>query len=144
VIAQLKADEQPSGTGPDSIGTRLVDQARFLGTIPGGNSVYVVPTTRGKLCVLIATVSETCVDALSRTRPATLTTLTPSPNKPSVVWGVTMDGVESVSFTANGAPVTTPVTNNFYSWTGPSNTGGPVRVADATAHFGDGSSVLLR
>jgi hypothetical protein len=143
ILAQLKADQQPAGAGVDSIGIRLVNQARLLGTLPDRTAVYAVPTSKGKLCVLVATVAETCVDALSPTRPATLTILTPAPDKPTTIWGVAMDGVESISFTANGTAVTAPVHNNFYAWQNSLGTR-RVHLAAATANFSDGSPVPLR
>jgi hypothetical protein len=100
VAAQVRAAELPPGHPVDSIGTRLVGSARLVGQLPSGRNVYVVPTTKGKLCVAVAGRAQSCGEALTRTSPITLTLLKDASLVPPVVYGVAMDGVASVSFTA--------------------------------------------
>jgi hypothetical protein len=57
VQAQLRADLAPPG-GVDQIGGRLTASARLVGTLPSGKKVYVVPTSKGRLCVVVAGLAE--------------------------------------------------------------------------------------
>jgi hypothetical protein len=143
VAAQLKSNEQPPGTGIDRIGERLVEEARLLGELPDGHKVYVVPTSKGKLCIVVAEQAESCGEQLSRSRPITMTVAQPGPGVPPIVWGATIDDVVSVSFAANGSDVSVPVRANFYLWQG-SHGASRVTISTATARFADGSRVVVR
>jgi hypothetical protein len=139
VIEQLRKNEFSPPGWISPIGTRLVDQARLLGELPDGHKVYAVPTSKGKLCILVAEYAESCGDPLTRARPITLTISKTGPSSPHVIWGATADDVVSVSFEVGGQPVTVPVENNFYAWEGQATArlGG---VSPATVTFSDGSS----
>jgi len=74
VQAQLHSDLPPSG-GVDQIGERLSSSARYFGTLPSGRRVYVVPTSKGRLCVVVADLAESCGDPLTQAEPVTFTTV---------------------------------------------------------------------
>src|SRR5919205_582383 len=50
VVAELRADE---ASGGDQIGTHDIASARLVGTLPSGRHVYVLTTSKGRLCVLV-------------------------------------------------------------------------------------------
>jgi hypothetical protein len=142
VIAQLRADEPPAGA-VDAIGTRLIAQSRRLGSLPAGNVVYAVPTSKGKLCIVVSASAESCGEPLNRAHPVTMTVDEPGPGRAPVVWGATADGVVSISFDAGSELITVPVTNNFYVWQGtPTEAQAPIGVATVT--FNDGSTASAR
>lgn len=141
VAAQLKSDEQPPGTGVDPIGKRLVDQARLLGALPDGHRVYAVPSSKGKLCIVLASRSESCGDALTHDRPITLTIEQAGPGISPVVFGATTDDVLSVSFTIGGESVTAPAHHNFFAWEG-SPSQAQQGVSSATVTFADGTTAI--
>ena len=140
VIEQLRKNEFSPPGWISPIGSRLVDQARLLGELPDGQKVYAVPTSKGKLCILVAEYAESCGDPLTRARPITLTIAKAAPGAPHVIWGATADAASvSVSFEVGGQPVTVPVENNFYAWEGQptARLGG---VSPAVVTFSDGTS----
>jgi hypothetical protein len=140
VIEQVRKNEgswPPGWVSP--IGSRLVDQARLLGELPDGHKVYAVPTSKGKLCILVAESGESCSDPLTRERPITLTISKVGPGSPHVIWGVTANDVVSVSFEVGGQPVTVPVENNFFAWEG-QPTAKLAAVSPATVTFLDGTT----
>jgi hypothetical protein len=143
VLAQLRADERPPGSGPDPIGRRLVDQARLLGTLPDGHDVYAVPTTYNRLCIVVATLAETCGDALTHARPITFTLIEPGRGAAPVVWGATANDVASVRFQIGGQDVTATVHNNFYAWQG-TVAQAQAPVSKTTVTFTDGSQQTAR
>jgi hypothetical protein len=115
VQVQLRADLVPPG-GVDQIGGRLTGSSRFVGALPSGRKVYVVPTTKGRLCVLVAGLAESCGSPLSQQEPVTFTTTWEHPGEPAYVYGVARDGVESVSFNAGSRRVTVPVEHNLFAY----------------------------
>jgi hypothetical protein len=125
---------------PDGvIGTRLSDEARLLGELPNGRKVYIVPTTKSKLCVVVAEGGGSCYAPLSRVAPITFTLSKDGPAAPHVIWGAATDDVVSVSFELGGQPVTVPVEGNFYAWEGqPTET--MKDVSPATVTFSDGTT----
>jgi hypothetical protein len=143
VKEQLRVHETSWPGGISQIGSRLVDQARLLGELPDGHKVYAVPTSKGKLCILVAESArvggESCHEPLTRAEPITWTMSKVGPAAPLVIWGATTDDVVSVSFEVGGQPVTAPVENNFYAWEGqPTVTLGSV--SPATVTFSDGTT----
>lgn len=104
--------------GFSAIGTRLVEEARLLGKLPNGDKVYALPTSKGKLCIVVALRTESCSDPLTPEHPITFTISKVGPSSPHVVWGATADDVVSVSFTIAGEHVTVPVEGNLYAWEG--------------------------
>jgi hypothetical protein len=115
VQAQLRADLVPPG-GVDQIGGRLTESSRLVGTLPSGRRVYVVPTTKGRLCVVVAGLAESCGSALSQQEPVTFTSTWEHPGEPAYAYGVARDGVESVSFNAGARRVTVPVEHNLFAY----------------------------
>jgi hypothetical protein len=115
VQAQLRADLAPPG-GVDQIGGRLAGSSRLLGTLPSGRRVYVVPTTKGRLCVVVAGLAESCGSPLTQEEPVTFTTVWRHPGEPAYAYGVARDGVQSVSFDAGSRRVTVPVEHNLFAY----------------------------
>ena len=113
--AQLRADLAPPG-GVDQIGERLTGSSRFVGTLPSGRRVYVVPTTKGRLCVVVAGLAESCGSPLTQEQPVTFTTVWEHPGEPAYAYGIARDGVESVSFHAGSRRVTVPVEHNLFAY----------------------------
>lgn len=113
VQEQLRLDEPPAG-GIDQIGGRLFGSARFLGTLPTGPKIYVVSTQKGRLCVVVAHVAESCGDPLTRDEPVTFTTVWDRAGEPAYAYGVARDGVKSVSFQAGNRRITVPVEHNLF------------------------------
>jgi hypothetical protein len=143
VIEQLRRNEATPPGWISPIGTRLVDEARLLGELPDGHKVYAVPTSKGKLCILVAESVESCGDPLTRERPITFTLSKTGPSSPHVIWGATANAVVSVSFEVGGQPVTVPVKNNFYAWEG-QPTERLSGVSPATVTFSDGTTAPAR
>lgn len=112
VQAQLRDDSPPSG-GVDQIGGRLADSARLVGTV-NGRKVYVVPTQKAGLCVIVAGLAESCSSGLTRSEPVTMVTAWERPGEPGYIYGVALDGVRTVSFSVGGERVDVPVHDNFY------------------------------
>jgi hypothetical protein len=115
VEAQLRADLAPPG-GVDQIGGRLTGSSRFVGTLPSGRKVYVVPTTKGRLCVLVAGLAESCGSPLTQEEPVTFTTVWRHPGEPAYAYGIARDGVERVSFNAGSRRVAVPVEHNLFAY----------------------------
>jgi hypothetical protein len=122
VVAQLRADEAPGG---DQIGTRDVTSARLVGSLPSGRHVYVVTTSKGRLCVVVARLAESCGSPLTQTEPVTFTVVDRDGpgGEPAVAYGVARDGVKSVSFTVGGRRETVPVRANMFAYQGPAFVG---------------------
>ena len=138
VQAQLRSDTPPGG-GVDQIGARLSNSARYLGTLPSGRRVYVVPTSKGRLCVVVAGLAESCGDPLTQAQPVTFTTAWDHAGEPTYAYGVARDGVTSVAFTVAGdGRVTVPVRHNLFVYESrPSNS--HRSIGDITATFADGT-----
>ena len=120
VVAQLRADEAPGG---DQIGTRDIESARLVGSLPSGRHVYVVTTSKGRLCVVVARLAESCGYPLTQTEPLTFTSVdSDGPGgEPAVAYGVARDGVKSVSFTVGGRHETVPVRGNMFAYQAPAS-----------------------
>lgn len=112
--AWLAAEDQ-TGAMPQ-VGSHIFAASRRLGALPNGSAVYVVPTTRNRVCVVLEMSAESCGNPLSRTSPVTFTTVDsdgPGGTAP-VAYGYTLDGVKSVSFAVAGAPRAIAVSNNLF------------------------------
>jgi hypothetical protein len=107
--AMLQRDEQRNLAGRPLLG-----ESRLLGALPTGRRVYVVPTSAGKLCVVVETLAASCGRPLTKSAPLTFA-VTHSAKGP-VAYGVARDGVVSVSFTVDGRRVTVPVRNNLFAY----------------------------
>jgi hypothetical protein len=118
VVAQLRADEAPGG---DQIGTHDIQSARLVGTLPSGRHVYVVTTSKERLCVLVARLAESCGNPLTQREPVTYTIVDADGpgGEPAVAYGVARDGVKSVSFTVGGRHETVPVRRNMFAYQAP-------------------------
>ena len=137
VQAQLRADLASPGS-IDPIGGRLTGAARFIGTLPSGKPVYLIPTAKGRLCVLVAGLAESCGDPLTMRQPITFTTVFRHPGDPTYAYGVARDGVTAVSFTVSpGRPVTVPVQRNFFVYES-DRSSSPRGFADVRVTFSDG------
>lgn len=118
VVAQLQADEAPGG---DQIGTHDIRSARLVGTLPSGRHVYVVTTSKGRLCVVVARLAESCGNPLTQREPVTFTVVDRDGpgGEPAVAYGVARNGVKSVSFTVGGRHETVPVRANMFAYQAP-------------------------
>jgi hypothetical protein len=125
------------------VGARLVDEARLVGALADGRKVYVLPTSKSKLCIVVGEGDESCYAPLSRDEPATFAMAKTRPGAPHVVWGVATDGVVSVSFEIGRESVTVPVRNNFYAWQGHPSASLET-VSAMTATFSDGTTERVR
>lgn len=142
VIDQLRLDESPIENHGDQIGTHLNDSARFVGALPDGRKLYVVATTKERLCVVAASLAESCGYALSHDSPITMTVVEEGPGEPPLVYGVAVDGVDSVSFEVNGSPITVPVHQNVYAYQG-SAAEAQASISGTVVQFSDGSRLAL-
>lgn len=118
IVAQLREDEAPGG---DQIGTHEIQSARLVGSLPSGRHVYVVTTSKGRLCVVVARLAESCGDPLTQTEPLTFTIVDRDGpgGEPAVAYGVAKDGVKSVSFTVGGRHEAVPVRDNMFAYETP-------------------------
>jgi hypothetical protein len=118
-VSQLRSDELPAGArrGVDRVGTILADSSRLVGSL-GGHRVYVLRSSRGLLCVLLAGRGDSCGDQLSAACPITFLVEKDSAAAPPIAYGVARDGVVSVSFRNDGRPVTRPVRGNVFGYQG--------------------------
>jgi len=80
--------------------------------------VYVVTTSKERLCVVVARLAESCGYPLTQTEPLTFTVVdSDGPGgEPAVAYGVARDGVRSVSFTVGGRHETVPVRDNMFAY----------------------------
>jgi hypothetical protein len=140
VIDQLRVDQLPAGDPLDQIGGRRIDSSRLVGTLPSGRRVYLVPTSKGKLCVVVAGLAESCGDMLTREAPITFTVVDRGQGDPAVAYGVALDGVVSVSFKAGGRAVTVPVRDNFFVY----EASGGTAFSPPSVTFADGTTELAR
>ena len=120
VVAQLRTDEAPGG---DQIGTHDLRSARLVGSLPSGRRVYVVTTSKGRLCVVVARLAESCGNPLAQTEPVTVTIVdSDGPGgEPAVAYGVARDGVKSISFTVGGRRESVTVRNNMFAYQPPAS-----------------------
>jgi hypothetical protein len=125
-------------------GHLLPDTARFITELPSGMRFYTFATSAGGLC--LANVDPPgsnakggfeCGDSLSPSRPITIASEQANQATPPVNYGLAMDGVTAVSFTAAGADTTVPVTNNVWAYEGQAN------LTSITVHWKNGSTQTL-
>lgn len=139
-IAQFNSVYERMGHGhllPDS--TRLVRQ------LPSGMRFYTIATSAGGLCLANvyppggsnAKGGWECGDSLSQSRPITIGSQRPNRSVPPISFGLAIDGVTAVSFTAGGAETTVPVKGNVWAYEGQAN------LRSVTVHWADGSAKTL-
>lgn len=125
-------------------GRLLSDTARFITELPSGMRFYTIATSVGGLC--LANVDPpgsnakggfACGDSLSQSRPITIGSERANPATPWVSYGLAIDGVTAVSFTAGGAETTVPVTDNVWAYEGPAD------LTSITVHWENGSTQTL-
>jgi hypothetical protein len=136
-VAASLADDKSLGLEPDS--------ARFVTQLADGVRIYAVAATDGHLCAVAERLpnnngkndasTTTCRLPLTESQPTTATSFQPNEQAPVITWGIALDSVTAVSFTAGGQGVTVPVTNNVWAYEGDNPAFGSVVV-----HFDDGST----
>ncbi len=138
-IARFSSDMERMGHGH-----LLVDTARFVTQLPSGMRFYTIATSAGGLCLTSvdppgsnAKGGMGCGESLSRSHPITMTSERANQATPPVSYGLAMDGVEAVSFTAAGAETTVEVTDNVWAYEGQAN------LTLVTVHWMDGSMQTL-
>jgi hypothetical protein len=122
-------------------GHLLLDTTRRIAELPSGMRFYTIATSAGGLC--LATVRSAggnglgCGDSLSKNRPITIGSERPNRATPPVSYGLAMDGVTAISFTAGGTETTVPVKDNVWAYEGEAN------LRAVTVHWKDGSTQTL-
>jgi hypothetical protein len=140
VAASLLVDDHGLGLEPDS--------ARFVTELADGIRIYAVATRDGKLCALAERLpnndgkndawATSCGSPLTQSEPSTATSFRPNEEGPAVTWGIALDGVTAVSFTAGGRAVTVPVRNNVWAYEGDA-----AALGSLVVHFDDGSTETI-
>ncbi|HEY2311326.1 MAG TPA: hypothetical protein VGH46_09470 [Gaiellaceae bacterium] len=137
------------GTGHMSADGRFIPytcdpgSSRLLSTLPNGDKLYVLEESGfAPLCILLEGAGLSICGGVDETHPVLQTASISSDS--SILAGVAMDGVKSVSFKIGGKDVTVPVSDNAWAYEGPgepTNVGGAPLITCVTAHLADGSSV---
>ena len=143
VIAGSAADAARAAGGVDQIGGHLFDDSRLLGTLPNGRGLFVIPTAKGRLCVLVEDLSESCAYPLTMAQPITFTVADSDRTgggEGPLAYGVARDGVTSVSFSVGDRRVTVPVERNMFAFQGRRGDRG---FADVVVTFADGTTKAL-
>jgi hypothetical protein len=136
VVASL-ADDKMLGLEPDS--------ARFVTQLADGIRIYAVAAADGQLCAVAERLPNnngkndaaetTCRSQLTQSQPTNATSFQPNERAPVITWGIALDSVTAVSFTAGGQEVTVPVKNNVWAYEGDNPAFGSLIV-----HFDNGST----
>jgi hypothetical protein len=136
-VADSLADDKLVGLEPDS--------ARFVTQLADGVRIYAVAAADGHLCAVAEglpnnngkndAATTTCRLPLTQSQPTTSTSFQPNEQARVITWGIALDSVTAVSFTAGGQEVTVPVKNRVWAYEGDNPASGSVVV-----HFDDGSS----
>lgn len=126
-------------------GQLLPDSARLVRQLSDGTRFYAVATTDGHLCVLAAGLPNNtgksdaaamgCGSPLTQGQPSTAASFQANDQTPTISYGVAVDGVTSVSFSAGGQQVTVPIQDNVWVYEGEAPEHGTL-----AAHFSDGST----
>jgi hypothetical protein len=100
------SNEDAEAPASSSVGSHVLADARRLGALPTGRSVFLVPTRKGELCVVVSALAESCGQPLSSTSPITFTMIDPdgAGGDPLLAFGYAQSNVRSVSFTVAGKP----------------------------------------
>jgi len=111
--------------------------ARLVRTLPSGRKVWVATDSRGDLCVFLQEGGASCGSELTPSRPTTLASFKKGPGVPLITYGVALDGIVAVSFTAGGKQVAVPVEDNVWAYEGPNSA-----FESLTVHHADGSTFV--
>lgn len=152
IISANKAQEQMSHRRS---GLLEPSSARFLRQLPGGARVYAAATTGKGLCVLIERMPRLgpnvkrgaplyqCTSPLTQRVPTAINGFRAFKERhnesPAVSWGIALDDVAAVSFTAGARVITVPVKRNAWVYKGR-------YMADSnfTVHFKNGRTETIR
>jgi hypothetical protein len=132
------------GLGAAALGKRLLAEARTLATTVNGRRLYLVPTEAGKLCTYLQDSGEACTEPLSRANPAQIVVEDrdgPGGAGP-IVFGVTMDGVRSVTFAVAGQRHVVAASGNAFVFRGTSEMSA-AEVLGVSATLDDGTVLSL-
>ncbi|HEY2209740.1 MAG TPA: hypothetical protein VGH26_10685 [Gaiellaceae bacterium] len=121
---------------------------RFVTQLGDGVRIYAVATAGGGLCSIAERLPGphtvkgkpteiACGTRLTQKRPTTLTSFLATGERPPFSWGIALDNVTAVSFTAGGQEVTVPLKDNVWAYHGKKDLIGAVPL---TVHFTDGST----
>lgn len=143
VVAQIEALNMRFARAGTSSGVIDPATSRVLGQVTGGRTLYVARTTNGVLCAVVtrrARLAEfSCGEGLTSAHPVTVTTTRRVKNGPHATpplsYGITQDGITSVSFTAHGQIQTVAVKRNVWFYEGSSNVGAAI-----TVHYENGTT----
>jgi hypothetical protein len=143
VVALVERVNERRGSHTTVLGTTLDPASvRLVGKLHDGLRIYVARTANGELCELFIMARGEggvgCGPPLEGDMPTTVASFRRGPKTRPITWGVTRDGVTSVSFIAGGVEQTVRVVNNAWVYEGQS-----AALRSITAHFDDGTSRTL-
>jgi hypothetical protein len=107
--------------------------SRLLRRLPHGERVFAVAGMRGETCAVVEPASELGCSRLTRDVPTTIVSFKANPASPTVSFGVALDGITAVSWSAGKqGEVTVPVRHNAWVHLGNAS------FVHFTVHFADG------
>jgi hypothetical protein len=125
--------------------------SRLLTRLANGERVYAVATSSGAACALVERLrvphasnlrkpaSAWACSALTRKVPTTIASFKANPESPTFSWGIALDGVTAVSWTAGRQGViTVPVRHNAWAHLGNAS------FRRFTVHFADGRTEKIQ
>jgi hypothetical protein len=117
---------------------------RQLPATIAGHAAYVMPSASG-ICLWVEQFGGGCGTPLTSSFPVLFSAFDPAVPGPvgTTAYGIAQDGVESITLTVNGSPVTVPVRGNAFEFSGGSSVT-PDDITNVTANFDDGRSVTLK
>jgi hypothetical protein len=130
---------------PSGIFGELFSAARQLPSAIAGDAAYVIPTTHGGFCLVVTQLGSACDASFTDSTPPVLfIDSDPDGSGPigTTAFGIAENGVDSITMTVNGSPVTVPVQENTFQYSGGA-TVTPNSITNISAHFADGRSVTL-
>jgi hypothetical protein len=107
----VPAEWLPGEARPGAIRTPLV------GLGPGERTIYLVRTTRGRVCAGLTGFSSGCLAGLPPDVPATLHVADPDASglgEPALIWGVARDSVRRIDVIVDGASRQAALEGNAY------------------------------
>lgn len=122
----------------------LPDTSRFVGQLLSGRRLYVVTTTGNDLCLILTDQAklqvESCGNPLTQNQSLTIATMDADGpgGMPSLSYGIARDGINALSFMANGHEETVPVKDNVWAYEGSSSV-----MESVTIHYADGTTAKL-